>query len=87
MSASDGFEGVGSWGDWSAGFEFFEEGIEDQEEGWRVGVVWVLDLEFLGDFAAGFLAEYLLTADPAIFIHEIEPASYNVEALDIQYGI
>ena len=36
--------------------------------------MWILDLKFLRDFAAGFLAEDLFAADPAVFIHEVEPA-------------
>ena len=41
--------------------------------------MWVLDLELLRDFAASFLAENLFTADPTIFVHEIEPAFDDIE--------
>lgn len=40
----------------------------------------VLNLELLGDFAAGFLAKNLLAANPAILIHEVEPASDDIES-------
>jgi hypothetical protein len=34
----------------------------------------ILDLEFLRHPAASFRTQYLLAADPTIFIHEVEPA-------------
>ena len=39
----------------------------------------VLDLEFLGDFAARFGTEDLFAGDPAVFVDEVEPASYDLK--------
>ncbi|KAJ6264706.1 hypothetical protein Dda_0856 [Drechslerella dactyloides] len=59
---------------------FLDEFGEDEDEGWRVGVVRVLGLEFAGHLAASFVAEDLLAGDPAVVVHQVVPAADNLHA-------
>src|SRR6478609_8158457 len=56
-----------------------DEGVEDEEEGGRVGIVRVLRLELFRHLAPGFSAKDLLAGDPAVLVHQAEPALDDLE--------
>ena len=58
--------------------ELVNKRLEDHEQSRRIGIMWILDLELLRYFAARFSPKNLLPRNPAIFVHEIEPALYNL---------
>lgn len=60
--------------------QLVDERIKYEEEGWRICVVWVLDLKLLGNFAASFRAQDLFPSNPSVIVHEAEPAFDDIEA-------
>ena len=60
---------------------FVDQRFEYEEEGWGIGVMGVLNLELLWHFTSSFRSKDLLTANPTIIVHKIEPTSYDLETV------